>query len=883
MDNNNLIKNAAGFVYLLINASMPGMVKIGRTTRDPENRIEELSKATGVPTPFILVYKEFFSDCINAESVIHEMLEDKGYRLSPNREFFTVPIPNAISIIQNTSENLNAFTKNTPIISNKKNNAKGQLHNYKMSDLDQLKESLVVSGEKYLSGEGDYLQDKKKAFKDLEQAGKLGSARAYYVMGMTYFDSYSDYGDKTINTEKPLDYFEKGAKLSDADSRFCVAEMAKIYMGIYDGYFNEYEINHNSKVCWDKYTDKIKGLHYPDLEEKDTEYLLFYISHVLSNRIEALYNLSSFDDFFNENRDLFRIINWMNYELKAAIVDFTEEYQDYDEIQSEKDEIYQYQFMEILLQTYFPYSEPCEINQIRFMRESANGTWFEISLEQGKLKVGDIIKLIGPITQYTKVLEIRQNNVTITELKDIGISDVLLDCFIDIEKDFAEVKLIKTGEYEYIYDKHYLEIQKDQVWLDRLCNHLIDTAKIKRYSSGYDNEWIKYYEKAGELGSVLAYELLAKEVYNVQEKETIRVAIEYYEQGAQLNERGKINCLSGVAKIYQYEYENDIENFDFDTASYYWNKYIDGTTFSNFSYDTKNFIYWYILVFNYEIQNNTSLNKNENIIVLTDQILKILNWFKQDFRETLNKQLFDFSKQQSYLIELTKSTYSYRHGLTYPEIREQIENYTNLIDRIKHAELFFDVYFDFDEALVELEVLSAPVQCNTNIFLDVILKKGRLQVGDIFKGNTTSDESYFNFKKIWNVQDALKYEFDHSYFLKVLEISIIKTNKKSFQDNTLYKVKLEKSSGLFSEEDLEIINDDVDYKLIKVGASFYTSKMEKNQNVTANVVKDNIKKAQFEKNGSKSEFIESNMSLETKENIINQQLEIFGKILFENK
>lgn len=46
-------------------------------------------------------------------------------------------------------------------------------------------------------------------------------------------------------------------------------------------------------------------------------------------------------------------------------------------------------------------------------------------------------------------------------------------------------------------------------------------------------------------------------------------------------------------------------------------------------------------------------------------------------------------------------------------------------------------------------------------------------------------------------------------------------------------------------------------------------------------VKDNIKKAQFEKNGSKSEFIESNMSLETKENIINQQLEIFEKIFYE--
>jgi len=57
-----------GFIYILINNSMDGLVKIGKTKRDPTERINELSSATGVPTPFILVYKEFFNDCDNVLS-----------------------------------------------------------------------------------------------------------------------------------------------------------------------------------------------------------------------------------------------------------------------------------------------------------------------------------------------------------------------------------------------------------------------------------------------------------------------------------------------------------------------------------------------------------------------------------------------------------------------------------------------------------------------------------------------------------------------------------------------------------------------------------------------------------------------------------------------
>lgn len=45
---------AAGHVYILINANMPGLLKIGMTERTPEERARELSAGTGVSSPFIV-------------------------------------------------------------------------------------------------------------------------------------------------------------------------------------------------------------------------------------------------------------------------------------------------------------------------------------------------------------------------------------------------------------------------------------------------------------------------------------------------------------------------------------------------------------------------------------------------------------------------------------------------------------------------------------------------------------------------------------------------------------------------------------------------------------------------------------------------------------
>ena len=87
-------ENRSGFLYLLVNPSMPGMVKIGHTTRNAEQRLRELSTATGVPTPFEIILDLFVSDSAAAERVTHTLLSQS--RVAANREFFHVSTSTAI-------------------------------------------------------------------------------------------------------------------------------------------------------------------------------------------------------------------------------------------------------------------------------------------------------------------------------------------------------------------------------------------------------------------------------------------------------------------------------------------------------------------------------------------------------------------------------------------------------------------------------------------------------------------------------------------------------------------------------------------------------------------------------------------------------------------
>lgn len=96
-EENNPTNPDSGSIYLLMNPSMPGLFKIGKTTRETGQRIKELNSATGVPTSFVLVYETFVSDCHAAERYVHDRLD--VYRVSNNREFFKLASSTAIDVI----------------------------------------------------------------------------------------------------------------------------------------------------------------------------------------------------------------------------------------------------------------------------------------------------------------------------------------------------------------------------------------------------------------------------------------------------------------------------------------------------------------------------------------------------------------------------------------------------------------------------------------------------------------------------------------------------------------------------------------------------------------------------------------------------------------
>ena len=67
-----------GTIYVLANPAIPGLVKVGKTSRSVDARIKELSSATGVPSEFMLIYEQSFVDVDNAERQVHVILESKG-------------------------------------------------------------------------------------------------------------------------------------------------------------------------------------------------------------------------------------------------------------------------------------------------------------------------------------------------------------------------------------------------------------------------------------------------------------------------------------------------------------------------------------------------------------------------------------------------------------------------------------------------------------------------------------------------------------------------------------------------------------------------------------------------------------------------------------
>jgi hypothetical protein len=233
----------SGYIYVLYNPSANGVVKIGKTQRNPDERAKELSSATGVPTPFVVIYQSIFQDCVGAELFIHTKLDK--YRVANNREFFQLPIYLAVDTVLEAKRLLdklmNMFSEfvddSTDSDSNNSTDDKF-LDSLTLDDEQNPGREMLEAADQYYYGLGDTIEDYSEAFNLYQKAARLGSAEAFLQMGCMCRDGEGRSADNKL----AIEFFKEGIKHGNDE---CWGEMARIYSS--EGHSS------NEEKCWSKY------------------------------------------------------------------------------------------------------------------------------------------------------------------------------------------------------------------------------------------------------------------------------------------------------------------------------------------------------------------------------------------------------------------------------------------------------------------------------------------------------------------------------------------------------------------------------------------------------------------------------------------------------
>lgn len=234
-----------GYIYVLINPSIEGLVKIGKTTREPQWRAKELSQATGVATPFYVAFSIEVADCHSAEEYVYAILEHNGFQRTPSREFFEMPLQKAIEVLTLAQKELREQQATNP-----SSLQESPDENVSRHPGDAIYERAL----NVYFGIGDEVMDKKEALRLLNQAKALNFAPAFTSLA-DYFREQADElhsENENFNSqelrEKALDVLKEGAEKGHGR---CYAKMSELYDGCWCFSFKPEPDNANK--CWKKY------------------------------------------------------------------------------------------------------------------------------------------------------------------------------------------------------------------------------------------------------------------------------------------------------------------------------------------------------------------------------------------------------------------------------------------------------------------------------------------------------------------------------------------------------------------------------------------------------------------------------------------------------
>lgn len=201
------------YIYILFNSSHKTILKIGRTSRTPEERARELSAPTGVAQPYIVAYESLVSDSIAAESMIHEVLD--SFRVNKSREFFELPLKDAVKVVNNVCQQFLV----------------------KDDSVDFEDEVTTHSGFDYFSLAIDHLDGSETVFQDfgeaqalLKKAILLGETKAYLYLADIHLWGWGT----RCQPSEAIRLLEEGSQKGEVE---CFLRLWNIYT---DQHFNAY-------------------------------------------------------------------------------------------------------------------------------------------------------------------------------------------------------------------------------------------------------------------------------------------------------------------------------------------------------------------------------------------------------------------------------------------------------------------------------------------------------------------------------------------------------------------------------------------------------------------------------------------------------------------
>jgi hypothetical protein len=237
-----------GHIYVLVNPSIEGLVKIGKTTREPEARAKELSQATGVATPFYVAFSIQVPDCHSAEEYVYTVLENNGFQRTRNREFFRIPLRKAIEILMLVQQQLQKDTDSSEVSSQESDLLRAEEKEGTFGSEEQHPgRPIYCEAMDAFFGLGDVIEDRDEALRLLLHAKTLNFPAAYTALASYYTEhtrcvTDEDYAKQDRNA---LEVLKEGAAKGHGRCYIAMAEFFFVRRTT--------QLSENAAKCWKKY------------------------------------------------------------------------------------------------------------------------------------------------------------------------------------------------------------------------------------------------------------------------------------------------------------------------------------------------------------------------------------------------------------------------------------------------------------------------------------------------------------------------------------------------------------------------------------------------------------------------------------------------------